>query len=97
MLNPTPPHVLCDAGGHPYFLWDCDVTLEQFRGFLRDPDPGVRDFWLGTLVRQAKPDDVLSLVSAAEIRAAWPRIAYIVGRERPFWEWYIARVARLGD
>ncbi len=71
--------------------------MEEFQGFLTDPDRDVRDFWLGTLVRQAKSDDVLMLVSPAEIRAAWPRIAHMVGRERAFWEWYLGRLAGLGQ
>ncbi len=42
MLNPTPPEGLTDDQGRPYFLWDCDLTLEQFERGLHDPDPEVR-------------------------------------------------------
>jgi hypothetical protein len=37
--------------GHP---------LEEFRERLRDPDPAVRAYYLGKLMRQAKPDDVFT-------------------------------------
>jgi len=42
VLNPTPPEGLTDDQGRPYFLWDCDLTLEQFERGLHDPDPEVR-------------------------------------------------------
>jgi hypothetical protein len=31
MLNPTPSERMIDAAGRPYFLWDCDMTLAEFR------------------------------------------------------------------
>jgi len=52
----------------PYFLWDEDLTLDAFRGRLADPDPEVRAYYLGKLMRQAKPDDVFTFASLREIR-----------------------------
>ena len=60
MLSPTLPHLLVDADGRPYFLWDCDLKLDEFRERLADPDPDVRAYHLGKLMRQAKPDDVFT-------------------------------------
>jgi len=37
MLNPTPPERLVDPQGRPYFLWDVDITLEEFQRGLQDP------------------------------------------------------------
>jgi hypothetical protein len=34
MLCPTSEERLTDSQGRPYFLWDCDVTLAQFREHL---------------------------------------------------------------
>ena len=39
MLSFTPPERLTDARGRPYFLWDCDLTIEELRARLEDPDP----------------------------------------------------------
>jgi len=38
MLNPTPPNSIVDASGRPYFLWDCDMTLQQFESELSSDD-----------------------------------------------------------
>ena len=68
MLCPTPPERLCDPQGRPYFLWDVDLTLDEFRARLRDPAEHL--YWLATLLRQAKPDDALTFVDLATIRQA---------------------------
>jgi hypothetical protein len=36
MLNPTPPERLTDPQGHPYFLWDSEMTLDDM-GATRCP------------------------------------------------------------
>ena len=87
MLNPTPPEKLVDAEGHPYFLWDTEMTLDEFRAGLRSPDPDVRAYLIGKLMRQAKPDDVFTFVSAREIRELWPRLERYLGKTREFWTW----------
>lgn len=97
MLNPLPPERLTDRRGRPYFLWDNELTLEQFRALLLDADDEVRAYWLGTLLRQARPDDALSIASLAAIRRDWARAEKYVGRERPFWKWYLAEMAQRGE
>lgn len=89
MIAPTPDDAFCDAEGRPYFLWDVDLTLEQFVAKLADPEH--RDYWLATLLRQAKPDDVFRFVSLAEIAEALPRIERGLGRQAAFWSWRIER------
>lgn len=95
MLAPTPPDQLCDAEGRPYFLWDVDLTLEQFEEKLADPH--LRPYWLTTLLRQAKPDDVFQFVSLEEISDAWPEIERGLGRQRDFWTWRIERWRARGE
>jgi hypothetical protein len=51
VLNPTPPVGLTDDQGRPYFLWDCDLTLEQFERGLHDPE--LRAYLVRKLMRQA--------------------------------------------
>jgi hypothetical protein len=36
MLAPTPRERLVDAHGRPYFLWDVDMTLDEFERALQD-------------------------------------------------------------
>ena len=87
VLSFTPPERLTDARNRPYFLWDCDLTLDQFRRGLGDPDPDVRAYLVGKLMRQAKPDDVFLFVRPGEIRELWPRLTRYLGRTREFWLW----------
>ncbi len=95
MLCPTPERVFCDAQHRPYFLWDVDMTLEEFTAALADPD--ARLYWLATLLRQAKPDDAYRFVTLAEIAAAWPAIRPGVGRQREFWDWRVRRWTERGE
>jgi hypothetical protein len=88
---PTPASDLTDSHGRPYFLWDVDLTLEEFRERLVAGEPAERDYFLAKLLRQAKPDDALELVGLEEIAAAWPRIHERLGRQREFWSWLLAR------
>lgn len=90
-LAPTPPDRLVDSKGRPYFLWDEDVTLEQFRARLRDPDPAVRGYFLGKLMRQAKPDDVFTFVTLRELEDQLAAVEPYLGRTRPFWLWVLDR------
>ena len=87
MLSPTPAELMVDAEGRPYFLWDCDMTLEELRRSLQDPDPAVRAYLIGKIMRQAKPDDVFTFVTPGEIRRLWPLLVRYLGKTREFWTW----------
>ena len=89
MLNPTPRESLTDQQGRPYFLWDCELTLAEFERRLKDPDPDVRAYFVGKLMRQAKPDDVFQFVTLSEIKELWPRLERFLGQSRPFWTWLL--------
>jgi len=96
VLCPTPPDQLIDQQGRPYFLWDCDLTLADFRSRLEDPDADVRAYFTGKLMRQAKPDDVFTFVSRHTIRELWPRLERYLGQSREFWTWLFATWERQG-
>jgi len=96
MLAPTPPDRLVDSRGRPYFLWDEDMTLATFRERLRDPEPDVRAYFLGKLMRQAKPDDVFSFVSFEEIQREFGAVERYLGKTRDFWVWLLERWPRAG-
>jgi len=53
----------------------------------------VAAYWLGTTMRQAKPDDALMLASPERMRALWPRVERYLGKERAFWAWLLAATA----
>ena len=91
MLNPTPDHLLLDSQGRPYFLWDCDLTDQQFRDRLNNPDKRVRAYLLGKLMRQAKPDDVFRYTTTQRIREHWDLLLPYLGRTREFWTWIFER------
>ena len=91
VLAPTPADRMVDANGRPYFLWDEDLTLELFRARLVDADPEVRAYYVGKLMRQAKPDDVFTFVTLHEIKALYPLIVRYLGRSREFWSWLLGR------
>jgi hypothetical protein len=90
-LNPTPRRVLVDGKGRPYFLWDMDMTLDEFEGALRTLDPQIRGYLIAKLMRQAKPDDVFSFVTIAEIRAVWPFVESRLGQKKRFWHWLLGQ------
>lgn len=87
MLSFTPQERLTDGRGRPYFLWDCDLSVEQFRRALQDPDPEVRAYLVGKLMRQARPDDVFLFATPRAIRELWPRLTRYLGQTREFWTW----------
>jgi hypothetical protein len=91
LLNPTPADKMVDARGRPYFLWDCEMTLEQFRAGLASSDPAVRAYLVGKLMRQAKPDDAFQFVGLAEISDLWPQLERHLGRSAPMWRWLLER------
>jgi hypothetical protein len=97
LLAPTPPDRMVDVKGRPYFLWDEDLTIDGFRARLGDPDPEVRAYYLGKLMRQAKPDDVFTFVTLREIKALFPLVVRYLGRSREFWTWLLGRWKALPD
>lgn len=89
MLAPTPRDRLVDQQGRPYFLWDAEMTLEEFERVVSDPQAATRPYLIGKVLRQAKPDDALQFVSPQEIADLWPSIERYLGKSRPFWSWLL--------
>lgn len=87
ILVPTPPERMVDAKGRPYFLWDSEMDMATFRERLVDPDEDVRAYYIGKLMRQAKPDDVFTFLDRASIVALWERVVPYLGERRAMWEW----------
>ncbi len=89
LLSPTPPEHLVDCQGRPYFLWDQDMTLDQFKAAIRAGDRVIRAWLVGKMMREAKPDDVYTFVTLREIADLWPDLQPHLGRSKPFWTWIL--------
>lgn len=96
MLAPTPRDRLVDPQGRPYFLWDMEMTLEDFERIIGDHEAEERPYLIGKLMRQAKPDDALQFVSPQEIADLWESISRYLGNKRPFWDWLLEEWERGG-
>jgi hypothetical protein len=90
-LHFTPPERLVDQQLRPYFLWDVDVRLDAFRALLASPDRAVAAYWLGKLMREARPDDVFQFVTLRQVRDLWSDVQPYLGRSRAFWAWLLER------
>ena len=88
MLPPT-SELLRDDATRPYFLWWVDATVGDLRGHLADPDPDVRAYWLGALLREANSRDVWLYTGRPEIEALWPRLIRYLGPSRARWAWLL--------
>lgn len=80
---------LDDGDAVPYFLFWTDVTVIRFRELLSAPDPEVRAYWLGALLREANTRDVWLFTSPSELRALWPRIIRHLGKSRLMWAYLL--------
>jgi hypothetical protein len=89
ILNFTSSERMIDAQRRPYFLWDAEMSLDDFKSALHHDDPAVRAYFLGKLMRQAKPDDVFLFASVPEIRDLWPSVQKYLGRRAAFWSWLL--------
>jgi hypothetical protein len=67
------------------------MTLDELKEALVGGTPEVRAYLVGKLMRQAKPDDVLSLVSMGTIRELWPGLERYLGTSRELWTWLLDR------
>ena len=96
MLAPTPRDRLVDQQGRPYFLWDVEMTLDEFERIVKDAHDPTRPYLIGKAMRQAKPDDVLQFVSPQEIADLWSAVERYLGKTRAFWSWLLEQWERRG-
>jgi len=73
----------------PYFLWDDDISVEEFRMGLRGEDRARADVYLARLLREAKYEDVWRFTTPQEIANRLPIVAPRLGRSRGLWEFLI--------
>ena len=92
MLNQTTADEIVDAGGRPYFLWDVEMSLEEFVEALRTGGERERAYLIGKLMRQARRDDVFLFVPIGEIKSLWPLLEKHLGSSMGFWKWLLEAV-----
>ncbi len=88
-LLPPTSRALLDDNHRPYFLWWTRATVADLRAHLADPDPEVRAYWMGALLREANSRDVWLFVSPEMIRGLWDRLQRHLGRSRPMWTYLL--------
>ena len=87
-LPPTSPSLMDDSH-RPYFLWWTKANVADLRAALADPDPEVRAYWMGALLREANTRDVWLFVTPEIIRAQWDRLQRHLGRSRAMWAYLL--------
>lgn len=73
----------------PYFLWDEDVSIAEFRQTLAVAKPRERARLIGKLMREARDTDVWTFVTPREVWAEFPSVRMYLGRRRPFWDYLL--------
>lgn len=87
-LPPTSPS-LTDDTHRPYFLWWTPATVGDLRARLADPNPAMRAYWMGALLREANTRDVWLFVTPAAVAASWDRLQPYLGRSRAMWAYLL--------
>ena len=87
---------LTDEDKRPYFLWDEDISLREFKERLRGPDPTDRLHILAKLLREARDIDVWMFITPQEAADALPLLTRKLGRRQDFWHFLIEGFRRHG-
>jgi hypothetical protein len=73
----------------PYFLWDEDRTVAEFRKALATADLAERRRLVGKLMREARDSDVWLFVTPREVWADFAALRPHLGRRRAFWDYLL--------
>ena len=80
----------------PYFLWDEDISLREFKQRLAGSDPADRLRMLAKLMREARDTDVWVFITPQEAADALPHLTRKLGRRQGFWDFLISGWRRHG-
>jgi len=69
----------------PYFLWDEDLTVTEFRNRLAHGSQAERLRLVAKLLREAHEDDVWEFLTVEEVLDTVSRITSLLGRKRDHW------------
>lgn len=87
---------LADEDKRPYFLWDDDISLREFKQRLRGPDARDRLQMVAKLMREARDTDVWMFITPQEAADALPFLTRKLGRRQGFWDFLIGGFRRHG-
>lgn len=73
----------------PYFLWDEDISVREFKQRLGGADAAERLRMLAKLMREARDTDVWTFITPQEAADAMPLLTRKLGRRQAFWEFLI--------
>ena len=80
----------------PYFLWDDDLSVDEFRCRLRSEDRNLALRALARLLREARYEDVWLFVTPQGIADRLAETEPFLGRSRPLWTHLIRAWRELG-
>lgn len=73
----------------PYFLWDEDISIDEFRARIASNDSWERERLIAKLLREASDLDVWKFVKPGEVAELLPRIERRLGKRAAFWRFLI--------
>jgi len=80
----------------PYFLWDEDCSVAEFRRALAGAGQRERQRLIGKLMREARDPDVWLFVTPREVWSQLAAIEPYLGRRRGFWRYLLTGWQRDG-
>lgn len=80
---------MTEGDKRPYFLWDEDVSIDEFRRALRGHDEYTRLRLFGKMLREARDVDVWHFVTPAEVAVNLEQLRRRLGRRYGFWSFLI--------
>lgn len=78
-----------DDDARPYFLWDEDTTVAEFRRAIERAAARERYRLIGKLMREARDNDVWRFVTPDLVWQHLDEIRPYLGRRRDFWEYLL--------
>jgi hypothetical protein len=80
---------LKDDFSRPYFLWDEERTVGEFRESLQNASPQEWARAVGKLMREARDPDVWKFVSPKQVWNNFSSLKPYLGRRAGFWEYLL--------
>jgi hypothetical protein len=80
---------LREPNARPYFLWDEQTTVAQFRDALATADAREWARLVGKLMREARDRDVWEFVAPQLVWQRFSEIQPFLGRRREFWRYLL--------
>jgi hypothetical protein len=70
-------------------MWDVQITEDELRERLQDPDPRIRAQWAGRIMREATYRETWQYLTLEYILRDWEFIQRHLGRRCEFWRWLL--------